>query len=65
MEEKERFPLASKSVSPMVSASRKKSLNKRILFEIDRKLVLISGNGEFVEETFLLDEKTGYVDRNI
>ena len=33
----------------MVSTSRKKSLSKRILFQIDRKLVLISGNGKFVE----------------
>ena len=34
----------------MVSTSRKKSLNKRILFQIDRKSVLINENGEFVEE---------------
>ena len=34
----------------MVSTSRKKSLSKRILFQIDGKSVLISGNGKFVEE---------------
>ena len=61
MEEKKLFPLARKSVStsrnkvfffkncisPMVSTSRKKSLNKRILFQIDRKSVAISENGEW------------------
>ena len=32
----------------MVSTRRKKSPNKRILFQVDRKLVSTSRNGEFV-----------------
>ena len=42
---------------PMVSTSRKKPLNKRILFQIDRKSVLISGNGKFVEEYLSIRQK--------
>ena len=54
------FPLARKSVSTSrnnvifqkldipVSTNRKKTLNKRILFQLDRKSVSTSGNGEFV-----------------
>ena len=34
----------------MVSTSRKKYPNKRILFQVDRKSVFTSRNGEFVEE---------------
>ena len=34
-------------ISPMVSTSRKKSPNKRILFQVDRKSVSTSRNGEF------------------
>ena len=49
----------------MVSTSRKKSLSKRILFQIDGKSVLISGNGKSVEEYFVLGGKTAYIDRNI
>ena len=37
-------------ISRMVFTSSKKSLNKRILFQIDRISVPISENGEFVEE---------------
>ena len=33
----------------MVSTSRKKSPNKRILFQVGRKSVSTSRNGEFVE----------------
>ena len=46
------FPLAGMSlflknwISPMVSTRRKKSPNKRMLFQVDRKSV--SWNGEFV-----------------
>ena len=60
---KEWFALARKSVSTsrnkvifqscislMVSTSKKKSLSKRILFQIGRKLVPISKNGKFIEE---------------
>ena len=54
------FPLVRKSVSTSrtkvifqkldlpVSTYRKKTLNKRILFQLDRKPVSTSGNGEFV-----------------
>ena len=57
MEEKKLFPLARKSVSTSrnkvifqkldlpVSTNRK---NKRILFQLGRKSVYTSGNGEFV-----------------
>ena len=34
----------------MVSTSRKKSSNKRILFQVDRKSVSTSSNGEFVQK---------------
>ena len=54
------FPLARKSVSTSknkvifqkldlpVSTNRKKSPNKRILFQLDKKSVSTSENGEFV-----------------
>ena len=35
-------------ISAMVSTSRKKSPNKKILFQVDRKSVSTSKNGEFV-----------------
>ena len=34
--------------SSMISTSRKKSPNKRILFQVDRKLISTSKNGESV-----------------
>ena len=57
MEEEVLLPLARKSVSTSrkkvifknwISPSRKKCPNKRILFQVDRKLVSTSMNGEFV-----------------
>ena len=60
MEEKKWFPLARKSFSARrnkvifqklnipVSTNRKKFLNKKILFQPDRKSVSASGNEEFV-----------------
>ena len=60
MEEKKWLPLARKSVFTCrneiifqkmnlpVPTNRKKSLNKRILFQVDRKSVSTSGNKEFV-----------------
>ena len=60
MEEKKWLPLARKSVFTWrneiifqkmnlpVPTNRKKSLNKRILFQVDRKSVSTSGNKEFV-----------------
>ena len=47
----------------MVTSSRKKFPNKRILFQVDRKLVSTSRNT--FKNTFLLDEKTPYIGRNI
>ena len=44
----------------MVSASRKKFLSKRILFQIDGKRVLINGNGKFVEE-YLCSRRKNYL----
>ena len=41
----------------MVSTSRKKSSNKRILLQVDRKLVSTSRDGELFKNTFLLYEK--------
>ena len=35
-------------ISSIVSTSRKKSPNKRILFQVDKKSVSTSRNGEFV-----------------
>ena len=48
-------------ISPMVSISRKKSPNKRILFQVNRKSVSTSRNGKFVQEY----QKPAYFDRNI
>ena len=61
MEEKKWFPLARKSVSasrnkfifqnldfPYGPANRKKSPNKRILFQVSRKSDSTGNNGEFV-----------------
>ena len=71
------FPLARKSVPISknqvifgkldfpVSANKKKTLNKRILFQLDRKSVSISGMENSFKNTFPLDEKTGSIDRNI
>ena len=43
-----RYKIIFQNLDFPVSTSRKKSLNKRILFELNRKLVSIGGNGEFV-----------------
>ena len=60
MKEKKWFPQARKSVSTSrnkvifqkfdfpVPTNRKKYLNKRILFQVDRKSVSTSGNEEFI-----------------
>ena len=42
----------------MVSTSRKKSPNKRILFQIDRKSVYTGRNEKFVEEYVSTTRKT-------
>ena len=64
---KKRFSLAKKSVFTSrnkvffhkldfpISSSRKKSLNKRILFQLNRKLVSTRGNGEFRGKTASID----------
>ena len=69
------FPPARKSVSTSRSKvifqkldfhEQKKAPNKKILFQVDRKLVSTIRNGKFISEhVFLLDEKTAYIDRNI
>ena len=65
------FPLARRSISTsrnkkvifqiLDCTSIKKSPNKQILVEVDRKSVTTSRNGELV----LLDEKSAYFDRNV
>ena len=42
----------------MVSTSRKKSPNKRILFQVDRKSVYTGRNEKFVEEYVSTTRKT-------
>ena len=62
------FPLAGIRLffKNWISTSRKKSPNKRILFQVDRKLVSTSKNGEFVSGyVFARHEKTAYIGRNI
>ena len=49
----------------LVFTSRKKSLNKRILFQLNRKSVSTQGNGESVEEDVSARRKTASIDRNI
>ena len=77
MEEKKWFPLARKWVSISrnkvifqkldlpVSTNRKKSLNKKILFQIDRKSISISGMVNLFKNTFLLEGKTASIDTDI
>ena len=48
-----------------IPTSRKKSPNERILFQVDKKLVLTSRNGNLLKNAFLLDEKTAYTGRNV
>ena len=44
---------------------KKKSLNKRILFQLDRSRFPLAGMENSFNNTFLLDEKTASIDRNI
>ena len=50
---------------PVSTSSKKKSLNKRIMFKLNRKLVSTGRNGETFKKTFLLEGKTTSIDRNI
>ena len=45
--------------------TEKKTLNKRILFQLDRKSVSTTGMENSFKNTFLLDGKTASIDRNI
>ena len=49
----------------MVSSSRKKSPNKRILFQVTKNRLPLAGMENLFKNTFLLDEETAYIARNI
>ena len=57
--------LFKKRISQFPLAAKKKSLNKRIMFQLNRKLVSTGGNGETFKKTFLLERKTTSIDKNI
>ena len=50
---------------PISTSSKKISLNKRIMFQLNGKLVSTGGNGETFKKTFLLERKTTSIDKNI
>ena len=49
----------------MVSTSRKKSPNKRMLFQLDRKSVSTSRNEEFFKKYVSTTQKIAYIGKDI
>ena len=66
---RKQFPLAEIRLflKNCISTSRKTNPNKRVLFQVGRKSVSTSRNGmeNLFKNTFLLDEKSAYIGKNI